>query len=340
MIGAGKMSIPLIRRYHNHCQWCKLASGIGNGKGDLNMKRIRTSSMATLVLFLFAALPTLHAQDTRTKLPEGKHSIKPFHIVGNIYYVGLDDNTSYLITSPQGHILLDMTYESGVPFIRKNVESLGFKIQDIKLLINAHAHTDHVGGLAVFKELTGGKVLAMAEDVPTISDGGRSDHRNKTGEEEWTPVKVDQVLKDGDKVSLGGNTLLAHLTPGHTKGCTTWTMTAEEKGKKYNVVFVCSVGLSGIGGKDGVPLIGNPRYPNMPADFEKSFRVLKSLPVDIFLASHGSFFHMAEKIERMEKGGGVEVWVDPDGYKQYIRTAEQAYIDEINREHAAAEKLP
>jgi metallo-beta-lactamase class B len=301
------------------------------------MRKLSRFLCGALAGALLLCMPSLRAQDTRTELPEGKHSIKPFHIVGNIYYVGLDDNTSYLITSPQGHILLDMTYESGVPYIRKNIESLGFKISDIKLLINAHAHTDHVGGLARFKELTGGRVLAMAEDVPTISDGGRSDHRNKTGEEEWTPVKVDQVLKDGDIVSLGGNTLVAHLTPGHTKGCTTWTMTAEEKGKKYNVVFVCSVGLSGIGGKDGVPLIGNPKYPRAAEDFARAFQVLKGLSPDIFLASHGSFFQMAEKIERVQKGGGVEVWVDPAGYKKYVAEAEQAYLDELNKERAAVQ---
>ena len=281
---------------------------------------------------MFAALPLVHAQDTRTALPEGKHSIKPFHIVGNIYYVGLNDNTSFLITSPQGHILLDMTYESGVPHIRKNIESLGFKIKDIKLLINAHAHTDHVGGLAVFKELTGGKVLAMAEDIESISGGGKSDHRNKDGREQWTPVKVDQALKDGQTVSLGGNTLKAYLTPGHTKGCTTWTMTAEEKGKKYNVVFVCSVGLSGIGSKDGVPLLGNTKYPAIADDFAKSFKILKTIQPDVFLASHGSFFKMAEKIARVEKGGGAEVWVDPQGYQQYLADAEKAYRDEIARE--------
>jgi metallo-beta-lactamase class B len=296
--------------------------------------RILVNTGATFTV-IAVVIASLHAQDTRKELPEGKHSIKPFHIVGTINYVGLNDNTSYLITSPQGHILLDMTYESGVPFIRKNIESLGYNIKDIKLLINAHAHTDHVGGLAKFKELTGGKVLAMAEDVESISGGGRSDHRNKDGKEQWTPVKVDQVLKDGQTVSLGGNTLTAHLTPGHTKGCTTWTMVAEEGGKKYNVVFACSVGLSGIGGKDGVPLLGNPKYPNMSADFEKSFKVLKALPVDVFLASHGSFFRMEEKIARAAKGAGAEVWVDPEGYKKYIEDSEKAYLDQINKERAA-----
>ncbi len=293
-------------------------------------------ALAILLGSLCAGAGKALAQDSRTALPEGKHSIKPFHIFGNIYYVGLNDNTSYLITSPQGHILLDMTYESGVPHIRKNIESLGFNIKDIKYLINAHAHTDHVGGLAQFKELTGGKVFAMAEDVPAISGGGRTDHRNKDGKEQWRPVKVDEALKDNQTVSLGGNVLTAHLTPGHTKGCTTWTTTAEENGRKYNVVFVCSVGLSGIGINTGVTLLNNPKYPAMADDFAKSFKFLKTLPVEVFLASHGSFFSMAEKIQRAEKGGGAQVWVDPAGYKTYLDNAEKAYLAEIAAERASS----
>ena len=277
------------------------------------------------------------AQGTKTALPEGKHSIKPFHIIGNIYYVGLDDNTSYLITSPQGHMLLDMTYQAGVPYIRKNIEDLGFNVKDIKYLLNAHAHTDHVGGLAGFKELTGGKVFVMAEDVPSISNGGKTDYRNKNGKEQWTPVKVDEVLKDKQEVSLGGNIMVARLTPGHTKGCTTWTTVAEEKGKKYNVIFVCSVGISGIGANTGVLLLGNPTYPGIAEDFAKSFKILKTLPVDVFLASHGSFFHMDDKIKRMEAGAGVEAWIAPQGYKAYLMESEEAYLAEIARERKGPE---
>nr|AGU01669.1 beta-lactamase [uncultured bacterium] len=288
--------------------------------------------MATFLAVLFVAAPRGSAQEGRSSLPAGKSSIKPFHIIGNIYYVGLNDNTSYLITSPQGHILLDMTYESGVPYIRKNIEQLGFKVKDIKYLLNAHAHADHIGGLAGFKELTGGTVFISEPDAPVIADGGKSDFRNKDGKEEWRPVHADKIVKDNQEVRLDGNVLVAHLTPGHTKGCTTWTTVAEEKGKKYNVVFVCSVGLAGMGIASGVPLLNNPKYPAMADDFAKSFKVLKSLPVDVFLASHGSFFHMAEKIKRMEAGGGSEVWIDPQGYKTYVAEEEKAYLAEVEKE--------
>jgi metallo-beta-lactamase class B len=288
------------------------------------------------IAFTFLCLLGLNcgAQGTKEALPEGKHSIRPFHIIGNIYYVGLDDNTSFLITSPQGHILLDMPYEAGVPYVRKNIEALGFNVKDVKYLLNAHAHVDHVGGLAAYKELTGGKVLVMAEDVPSISNGGKTDYRNKDGREQWTPVKVDEVLKDKSEVSLGGNVLVAHLTPGHTKGCTTWTTVAEEKGKKYNVVFVCSVGMSGIGINTGVLLLNNSIYPTIAEDFARSFKILKTLPVDVFLASHGSFFRMEEKIKRMEAGAGFEAWISPQGYKGYLAESEEAYMAELARERA------
>lgn len=294
------------------------------------------ASLAFVLAIVFTGMNVGMAQDSRTALPEGKHPIPPFRIVGNIYYVGLDDNTSYLIASPQGHILLDMTYESGVPHIRKNIESLGFNVKDIKYLLNAHAHTDHIGGLAAFKELTGGRVLAMAEDAPSIASGGRTDFRRKDDKEQWRPVQVDEMLKDQQAVSLGGNVLVANLTAGHTKGCTTWTTVAEEAGRKYNVVFLCSVGLSGIGVASGVPILNNPKYPTMAEDFAKSFKFLRSLPVDVFLASHGRVFGMAEKIQRAEKGGGVKVWVDPEGYRAHLDIAEKAYLAELEKERSSA----
>jgi metallo-beta-lactamase class B len=306
-----------------------------NMRFPITTAAVRRAAASLFCLTILLGAHAVSAQDTRTALPEGKHSIKPFHIIGNIYYVGLDDNTSFLITSPQGHILLDMTYESGVPYIRKNIEALGFKVKDIKFLLNAHAHIDHIGGLARFKELTGGKVFVMAEDVPSVSNGGKTDYRNGDGHEQWTPVKADVVLKDNQEVRLGGNVMVAHLTPGHTRGCTTWTTTAEEKGKKYNVIFVCSVGLSGIGLKTGVLLLNNPKYPKIADDFARSFETLQSFPVDVFLASHGSFFHMAEKIKRMEAGAGTDAWVDPQGYKTYLAESEKAYQTELAEERKA-----
>ena len=242
----------------------------------------------------------------------GNEVVKPFRIIGNVYYVGLSENTSFLITSPQGHIILDTTYDSTVPTVAKNVEQLGFKLKDIKYIIQAHAHTDHMEGLARFKELTGAKVLVMAPDVPVVADGGRSDFRSD-GRELWKPVRADQTLRDGEQVRVGNATMVAHLAAGHTKGCTTWTTVAEENGRKYNVIFVCSVRLNGA----NVPLVGNTKYPTIAEDYANSFKTLKSLPVDVFLASHGSMFVLSEKIKRMEQGG-ANPFMAPQDFRAFL----------------------
>ncbi|MBI2815399.1 MAG: subclass B3 metallo-beta-lactamase [Acidobacteria bacterium] len=197
--------------------------------------------------------------------------VKPFRIIGNIYYVGLQSQTSFLITTPEGHILLDTMTDPEAPVVRKGVEELGFKLKDIKILLQAHAHVDHVGGLAKMKEITAGKVLVMAQDESVLADGGKTDFRGN-GKVIWTPVRADKVIHDGEKVTLGGVTMTAHLTAGHTKGCTTWTSVAEENGKKYNVVFVCSNRIN-----DGVPFINNAKYPRIAEDFEQAFKALKTL---------------------------------------------------------------
>src|SRR5262249_34019414 len=157
------------------------------------------------------------------------------------------------------------------PAIAGNIEQLGFHVKDIKFVLNSHAHSDHVGALAAFKEMTGGSVPVMAEDAPVIADGGRSDFRSD-GSEQWKPVRARRILHDGDTISLGGTTMVARLTAGHTKGCTTWTMTVEDGGRTYNAVFICSMGLG-----PRVPLIGNPKYPTIADDYAKAFHLLRSL---------------------------------------------------------------
>jgi metallo-beta-lactamase class B len=253
----------------------------------------------------------------------GQEPVKPFRIIGNIYYVGLSNNTSFLITTPQGHILLDPTFESAIPQIRKNIEQLGFKVRDIKILLNAHAHADHVEGLAAMKKLTGAKVLVMDGDAPVLADGGVSDFRSD-GRRLWTPVRADQILHDGEQVRLGKVTMVAHRTAGHTKGCTTWTTVAEEDGRKYNIVFVCSLGLN-----RGVPLISNEKYPAIAEEYYKSFQLLKSLPCDVFLASHAAFFGLSEKLKLREQGKSPNPFIDPQGYRSYIEGAYKAYQEQL-----------
>ena len=285
---------------------------------------------AVTVLLAMRFVPAGFAQsdgrsEDRSGPLHGNSPIKPFKIIGNVYYVGLSDQTSYLITTPQGHFIIDATWEGGVPEIRKSIERLGFKAKDVKYVLNAHAHSDHVAGLAALKELTGGKVLAMSGDVPTIQNGGASDSAD--GKPQWPPVHVDQALHDGEQLKLGGVTMVAHLTPGHTKGCTSWSTVAEENGKKYNVVFICSMRVN-----PGVALVNNKKYPNIAEDFQKGFNTLRSLPCDIFLASHGNQFGMTERIKRMEQNPGVNPFIDPEGYQNYIATYERAFQDELKKQ--------
>ncbi|MBI3933993.1 MAG: subclass B3 metallo-beta-lactamase [Acidobacteria bacterium] len=294
-----------------------------------------TRIFSLLVLLLgLAAVPGVAQTSLGGSQPQGplhgQQAVKPFRLIGNIHYVGLSDNTSWLITSPQGHILLDPTYETAVPTIRKNIEQLGFKVTDIKYIIQAHAHGDHIEGLAAMKELTGAKVLVMPGDADSLADGGRSDVRND-GRQLWKPVRADQILRDGEEVKLGGNTMVAHLTAGHTKGCTTWTTVAEENGRKYNVIFVCSVNVNAA-----VPLIGNAKYPNIVEDYKKSFALLKSLPVDVFLVSHGSWFKLLDKIKRMEQGAGQNPFIDPEGYRAYVAEREKTFLTQLQKEQSGA----
>lgn len=292
----------------------------------------RTLRIGTAALLLLSCSAVVALTQTIQSPRRGQWPIKPFRLIGNIYYVGLSNNTSFLITTPQGHILIDPTIEPAVPEIRKNIEQLGFKMKDIKIILQAHAHVDHVGGLAEMKELTGAKVLVMEQDAEVLADGGKSDFR---GGEHWTPVRADQTLRDGEKVQLGGVTMVAHLTAGHTKGCTTWTTVAEEGGKKYNVVFVCSMRMN-----TGIPLLGNAKYPNIAEDFANAFKTLKSLPCDVFLVSHGHMFGMEEKIRRMEQGAKPNPFIDPDGYKKFIAEYEGAYLNQLKKERAGGPPYP
>ena len=254
--------------------------------------------------------------------------IKPFRIIGNIYYVGMQNNTSFLITTKDGIILLDTMDEPLVPNLRKNIEQLGFHLTDIKVILQAHAHIDHIGGLATMKNLTGAKVLVMEQDAEVLADGGVTEFRSD-GRLLWKPVKADKIIHDGEKVRLGDVTMVAHLTAGHTKGCTTWTTVTEDNGHKYNVVFVCSNRMN-----VGVPLVGNKKYPNIAEDFANGFKTLKSLPCEVFLASHAYMFHLEEKLKRLEQGASPNPFIDPQGYREYVADYKTAFEDQLQSEKA------
>jgi metallo-beta-lactamase class B len=243
--------------------------------------------------------------------------IPPHKVVGNVYYVGTNFLASYLITTPEGHIVINSSYQESVPLIQASIEKLGFKFSDVKILLISHAHDDHCAGVAKFKQLTGAKLMVMDADVPVVEAGGKGDFNYAN--QRWTPVKVDRVLHDGDEVKLGGVTLTAHLTAGHTKGCTTWTWHTTEAGKSYNVVVVGSPNVN-----PGFKLVNNANYPAIAADYERMFRVLKSLPCDVFLGAHGAYYGMDEKLKRMG-AGQPNPWVDPDGYKKFVADKEQEF---------------
>jgi len=212
----------------------------------------------------------------------------PHKIIGNIYYVGTKTLSSFLIVTPEGNILIDSTYERNVPTIAKSVADLGFKFSDVKILLGNHAHGDHQEGDALVKQMTGAQVMAMAEDVPLLQ-------AMKPGGKEHP---IDRILHDGDRVTLGGTTLVAHLTAGHTPGCTTWTTTAQEGGRSYNVVFGCSV--------------RSPARitPELADTFNRTFKTVRALPCDVQLGDHGAQYNMQEKFAKL-KDGGPNPFIDP-----------------------------
>src|SRR6267142_4168358 len=212
----------------------------------------------------------------------------PHKIIGNLYYVGTRTLSSFLIVTPQGNILINSTYERNVQTIKKSVEQLGFKFSDIKILLGTHAHGDHQEGDALMKQLTGAQTMAMGEDVPAlqaITPGGK-EH------------PIDKTLHDGESVTLGGTTLVAHLTPGHTRGATTWTMKAQESGKTYDVMFGCSLRAPGT------------VTPAIADEFTRSFKLVHALPCDVQLGDHGAQYDMQGKYAKL-RSGGRNPFIDP-----------------------------
>lgn len=253
-----------------------------------------------------------------------RQPFEPVKIVGNIYYIGTRGLSSFLIVTPDGGIIIDSGEAESVPFIRASVEKLGFRLSDVRLLLAGHAHYDHVGGLAALQALTHAKIVAMDADREALVGGV---DRSALGAAGWKAVAIDRVVKDNDTVALGGVTLTAHLTPGHTQGCTTWTTEATENGKKYQVAFVCSVTVN-----EGVHLVGNRRVPDIANQYARTFRVLHDLKPDVFVAEHGSVFDLERKAERVRAGAAANPFVDPDGYRRFVDESDRAYQKQLRAE--------
>lgn len=276
--------------------------------------------MMRLVCVLLAAVSIACAEN-----PAWNKPFPPHKVIGNVYYVGTSELSSFLITTPAGHILINSSYESTVPVIRQAVEKLGFKFTDIKILLISHAHDDHAAGSALVKKLTGAKYMVMDADVPEIEAGGQGDFAYNS---RWAPTKVDRVLHDGDTVALGGTVLTAHLTAGHTKGCTTWALKIPDGGKSYDVVIVGSPNVN-----PGFKLVNNTKYPQIAEDYARSFRVWKSLPCDVFLGAHGNYYGMQEKYRKLQ-AGGANPFIDPAGYRAYIVAKQQEFEGKLRDQRA------
>jgi metallo-beta-lactamase class B len=248
--------------------------------------------------------------------PDWHRPFPAFKIAGNLYYVGTADLAVYLINTPQGNILINSDFAEDVPLIHKSIEGLGFKYGDTKILLISHAHSDHDEGVGLIKRETGARLMVMDADVPAVE----STAPGRPG------AHVDRVLHDGDTVELGGSRLTAHLTPGHTKGCTTWTTQVHEGPRTLNAVIIGSPNVN-----PGYVLVGNEQYPQIAQDYVKTFKVLKGLPCDLFLGAHGAYFGMKAKYEKA-KAGEANPLIDPEGYKTYVSEREATFEKEWKRQ--------
>jgi len=285
---------------------------------------MRLSAAALICLLVLSASQPAGAQRNDWLEPHA-----PFRIAGNLYYVGSRGLAAYLVRTPQGNILINSNLEQSVPMIRASIEKLGFKYEDTRILLISHAHWDHDAGSALIKEQTGATYMVMAADVPVVESGGRKDfHYASDSSSLYKPVHVDRVLNDGDEVKLGGAVLVARLTAGHTKGCTTWTMTVKEGTKSFEAVIVGSPNVN-----PGYKLVNNAAYPEIAQDYARTFKTLPSLPADLFLGAHGDYFGMEDKYARLQKGD-AEAFVDPDGYRRFVASKAAAFEAELKKQQS------
>ena len=269
----------------------------------------------------------------RPAAPQANDWLEPFpafRIAGNLYYVGSRGLASYLVTTPRGHVLINSDLEANVPMIRASVEKLGFKYADIRILLISHAHFDHDAGSALIKRQTGASYMVMAGDVPVVESGGREDFQYGNDKASlYPPAKVDRVLRDGDRVELGGTVLVARLTAGHTKGCTTWTMTVKDGAKSYEAVIVGSPNVN-----PGYRLVKNAAYPEIADDYARMFKTLAALPADLFLGAHGAYFGMEQKYARLQKGE-MEAFVDREGYRKFVADKAAEFQAALEKQRSA-----
>ena len=319
-------------------------------QGIRRLNAVRMSAFATAVLGALTwparaqsppTMPTKEnlARDNNLFLTLARKALKwdepadPVRIVGPLYFVGTRGLASWLFTTSEGHILLNTGMPGSGPMIAQSIRTLGFRPEDIRIIINGHAHSDHAGALAFFKEMTGASVAVMEGDVAPMQDGGKSDFHYGT---DWQimgfpPVQVDRVLRSGDIVRLGDVVLEAHNTPGHTRGSTTWVTTLFDGGKAYRVVFA-----DGGGFNPGYRIAKPPTdYPGIGDDYRRTHHFWEMLKPDIWLGHHTEYFDLDGKRERA-KTEGINAWVDPEGYRRFVAGKKRDFEDQVDEEMGVA----
>ena len=282
-----------------------------------------------LIAFLAFGCVALASRGLAQSDPDWTRRFPPFRIIGNIYWVGSYDLATYLITTPQGNMLINTGVGDTAKQIQANVEQLGFKLADTKILTATHGHFDHVAGLAELKRMTGAKLVVSELDKELFESGGRLDFRfGDTPAARFEPVKVDSTFKDNDTISLGGTVLTAHHHPGHTKGATSFTLNVQEGAKTYRVVIANMGSIN-----PGVKMTGMPGYPNIADDYARTFKAQKDMQIDVWLASHASQFKLHDKYKPGD-AFNADRFVDPQGFKATIAQLEETYRDQVARERA------
>jgi metallo-beta-lactamase class B len=277
-------------------------------------------------LVLVVAVTYSGAAQSKSYRPDWNQPATPHQVIGPIYFVGTNALASFLITTRGGHILLDPGFAESVPLIKDSIRALGFKYEEIRILLNSQAHYDHAAALALIKRETGAQVAAMADDAPLLESGGHGDF--VFGDEYlFPPVSVDRRLRDGDVIELGELRLTARHTPGHTKGAATFFTTAVDRGQAYQVVFATSTTVN-----PGTKLVDNPKYPNIVSDWERTYAILESLSPGVWVSAHTNVFDMAGKLARRKTGENP--YVDPSGYRQHLAASRQRFAALLKEEIA------
>jgi metallo-beta-lactamase class B len=285
-----------------------------------------TSRLTSLLLFGFVAFASHGLAQSD---PDWTRPFPPFRIIGNIYWVGSYDLSTYLITTPQGNILINTGVGDTARQIKASVEQLGFKLADTRILTATHGHWDHVAGLAELKRMTGARLIVSEPDKELFESGGKADFRfGDTPGARFEAVKVDGTFRDNDTISLGGTVLTAHHHPGHTKGATSFTLNVQESGKTYRVVIANMGSIN-----PGVTVSGMPKYPGIAEDYARTFKAQKDMSIDVWLASHASQFKLHEKYKPGDPFN-PDRFVDPQGFKAAVEQLEKTYREQLARERA------